>query len=885
MSSLISKVLWRLIFISFYVIIVLILKHIDVLGADYDRAGFLIISYWVLRLALAIYIMMLCIGAGSLLLQLFYSDFPSKQIDTEEYLILGFFFGSSTYGIIFILIGFAGLLNLPVALLITIPVLWISYPSICEIQRMLIPEIKFGTKFKIFQIVIFGCLIGVIGLLVFSKGLYPGTIDNDVWEHYLHYYREVLQNGSIWPNEIWGHFYISKGAGLFFLGNLLSDPFAAQLVSLGFIIMAGFIVFNILRKYSGDILWAVLGVIIFFAIYDGNFFKHHSVLTGYIAFQIWAAIQIVQQDRTRLNIVLVVASLSIFYLTFYIPIIALLLGVFWGSLAAISFLTHLIPHRTRYFIIIAIFTGLGVSTALLVNYRLTGLAEMVPLNFFWQFAEHEKFESIFGSSGILFFLNEQSGLHMSILSNLKNMPLWICEVFRLFSLKIITLFSIAYLIFPITSILLRKNSIDHSNRLASYISLFVVLGSLILSAIAVGFFAQVASTYRLFAFTAVATSIILIIILKLLMDASSNLKLPEWYKMCFFSSLSILALVQAGHTAIARRQPAIIKFAYGGMSFRDVLSETDGYFNRNVKFETIEKFRNRIGKDARIMALGYDPAPGYFSPGRGVVSEPSYTMGKHYLSLVFEKPAKSKALLQSTKINYFFLNLRSQLFTGLTFSSLFKADSLNNNFELVSQNGESYLLTWRTSGNTSRLPQKLVRILDLKQTGILFYPFSNEFNASIHRLVRKKIGLIDTNVKRSFLTENAGWIKSILPAQIKEIFQNEIEKRGSLPDNRTLFNNVVDRITGNLQIALPDLISNAWTETEAMEVGNDSFNEVLSSSISSSITTRIKTLFIEGYSIKFDKPLLKALTVTDERALFGSYQNWSKVQSLLGNPQ
>ena len=209
---------------------------------------------------------------------------------------------------------------------------------------------------------------------------------------------------------------------------------------------------------------------------------------------------------------------------------------------------------------------------------------------------------------------------------------------------------------------------------------------------------------------------------------------------------------------------------------------------------------------------------------------------------------------------------------------------MDNNFELVSQDGESYLLTWRTSGNTSRLPQKLVRILDLKQNGILFYPFSNEFNASIHRLVRKKIGLIDKNVKRYFLTENAGCLKSVLPAQIKEIFQNEIEKRGSLPNNRALFNNVVDRITCNLEIAMPDLVSNAWTETEAMEIGNDSFNEVISSYISSSITTRIKTLFVEGYSIKFDKPLLKALTVTDERALFGSYQNRSKVQSLLGNP-
>jgi hypothetical protein len=58
------------------------------------------------------------------------------------------------------------------------------------------------------------CALVAGGLLLVSRGLYPGAANGDTWEHYLHYYREVLRSGSLGPNELWYHFYFSKGAGL-----------------------------------------------------------------------------------------------------------------------------------------------------------------------------------------------------------------------------------------------------------------------------------------------------------------------------------------------------------------------------------------------------------------------------------------------------------------------------------------------------------------------------------------------------------------------------------------------------------------------------------------------------------------------------------------------
>ena len=86
--------------------------------------------------------------------------------------------------------------------------------------------------------------VGLIGLLLrFTVVLHAAAIlltivlwghfggDNDVPGNYLPYYGAVLRNHSNAPNGYWVHFFASKGNGLAFLWNVLSDVQGAALAT------------------------------------------------------------------------------------------------------------------------------------------------------------------------------------------------------------------------------------------------------------------------------------------------------------------------------------------------------------------------------------------------------------------------------------------------------------------------------------------------------------------------------------------------------------------------------------------------------------------------------------------------------------------------------
>src|ERR1700735_540266 len=67
-------------------------------------------------------------------------------------------------------------------------------------------------------------LIAVVAAwLLLRRGLFPGG-SGDYYTHYFYYYLEVLKNHGLAPNDVWYHYYYSKGSGLAFLGMLLTDP-------------------------------------------------------------------------------------------------------------------------------------------------------------------------------------------------------------------------------------------------------------------------------------------------------------------------------------------------------------------------------------------------------------------------------------------------------------------------------------------------------------------------------------------------------------------------------------------------------------------------------------------------------------------------------------
>src|SRR5580692_988687 len=74
-------------------------------------------------------------------------------------------------------------------------------------------------------------LIAVVAAwLLLRRGLYPGG-GSDYFSHFFYYYLAVVKNHSLAPNDVWYHYYQSKGSGLVFLGMLLTDPEAPALTT------------------------------------------------------------------------------------------------------------------------------------------------------------------------------------------------------------------------------------------------------------------------------------------------------------------------------------------------------------------------------------------------------------------------------------------------------------------------------------------------------------------------------------------------------------------------------------------------------------------------------------------------------------------------------
>ena len=156
---------------------------------------------------------------------------------------------------------------------------------------------------RLTYIVLLISMVIIAFVLLLHKGIFPGELDSDVWMHYLHYYKEVSTNGGIWPNDIWYHFYISKGAGLFFLAILLTDVMSPPIVSWCFVILSAIIVYDLLREHINYPLWPLLGALLVLLSLSAvtnqyvsdnttsSFVKHHIVLMGFIAFALWCAIR------------------------------------------------------------------------------------------------------------------------------------------------------------------------------------------------------------------------------------------------------------------------------------------------------------------------------------------------------------------------------------------------------------------------------------------------------------------------------------------------------------------------------------------------------------------------------------------------------------------
>jgi hypothetical protein len=139
-------------------------------------------------------------------------------------------------------------------------------------------------------------LIGVTAVwLLLLRGLFPGG-GGDYYTHYFYYYLEVLKNHGLAPNDVWYHYYYSKGSGLAFLGLLLTDPEAPALTTYPCVVFAAVAIATLAARMAPNSLWPAAGAVIYLFYYlvsfdangGGQFQKDHEEIAALVALTAWA---------------------------------------------------------------------------------------------------------------------------------------------------------------------------------------------------------------------------------------------------------------------------------------------------------------------------------------------------------------------------------------------------------------------------------------------------------------------------------------------------------------------------------------------------------------------------------------------------------------------
>jgi hypothetical protein len=779
-------------------------------AAGFEQKGPLLLLYHLSRLIISLGVAVTCYCAGFLTLGLWGIDPRGLFGTSRSAFILCFFLGASLYGILFTLLGLAGMIGLPAGVALTVPVLLLSrrpLKSLLEgwkaaIVRQVERDEDFSPGFILFVALI---VAWAVGMFLATRTLFVAVFDPNIWEHYLHYYRAVLAGGSTQPNEVWHHFYASKGAGLIFLANELSDFFGVQLVSACFVLVAGLIIFDLLLEYCRSTGWALFGVLLFLVflygqVSDGATFKHHAVILGYMSLALWGSIRIARASEIQYATLLSVMAVSLAYFGFYQPAMLVLLAPVFVLLVATNAVAGE-KMRIRTYACLAAAMVAGGALAFWTNWTLTGVPEITPMRTVWEFADRTKFKAVFGTGGVEYFLGMNNNLatHYDWSLNRVWRVLQYPLPVKMFFLSLLgTLVVLAW-----------KPARDKAVPTAR---ILLPLAAFVLP---LGLFAQAMQTAavdRVALYSIVMTSIAGVVMLKIVCDAlfSSGawMKIPVRVTVsgrrlfvtrnaaAVFRAAAMAVILLGMFVALTSAWKAIghkkIVYGYvsGAISLKDSMQAMESVSSKattglanGIGVSEMMKFRQSIGSAARIVRLTYDSGFSYSLPGEGIVSEPTYALIRDRQGILAAAPGAVAAYLRDGKIDYFIVNLQGNLFSSIAFTSLFDVHEMPKYFRVAYEDSDIFILGWRRSADDKPLPPYLLTLFELKQSGMLNFPFGE----GLEKLLLPK--------ERSELIASVGDYRKVrreFQERLARVFESEVMHRVKLETSRAALLRMLD---------------------------------------------------------------------------------------------
>lgn len=742
-----------------FVIAVVLLQRLNFMENHLESTGWPIVAYQSLRVTVAGSIFLGWFCAGELILLALQRWLRIPRPAPRVRLLCSLFLGAVMVSMATVALGALQLMRLPIVLTAS-GLLLLLAPAVTASTRRVLRR-RLSAHFRccsrpvaILHVASLGAVVLVGLYLLVVKGMYVEGADGDVWEHYLHYYREVVASGSIAPNELWYHFFHSKAAGHFFQIMVLTDPLSASLGSFLFTVMCAIVVYDLLRRTTKDVVWAAVGAILtllYFANTEkleeghyliGSFNKHHIVLASLLTFTFWVSVKASFERAGRAELItgiLVAAYLGV-YVTHSVVILTASLGL--------VFVASLFMRRwssVRRTVALGTAALCGLAACMVVNYSVTGMPEFCPSRMMWQLADVDRFESVWSQYQVRYFFarvepigQQELGLRSFLFFDWPwSATLMRWGYFRSFFREIVLLAVLLVLVNCAIShdTLFRfwSPSREQFRKLTLILlAMLFLLGTIV---VAQGFSGG-GSLDRMYTFTGVFMIVPAVslwsLVLGKLRPATS---IPAL--IC-----AVLCLVEPVNSLWKSASPESFQFAAGAISLDDVLQTTDRQWIWRGAYSHLKQARGLLQPGQRIAHLSYEPGPGYFLPGPPLVTEPSYAYGRNYDRVLFGTPEEAKETLQQMGITHFSVNLARPLFVGIPFGKLFRYPEVCEQFQLCHRDGDFFVMTWRTDDDAPRLPESIARMLELKQQHSLGAVFGADFSSQLYNAVleRRKSG-------------------------------------------------------------------------------------------------------------------------------------------------
>jgi hypothetical protein len=542
--------------------------------------------------------------------------------------------------------------------------------------------------------------------LLLRRGLFPGG-SGDYYTHYFYYYLEVLKNHGLAPNDVWYHYYYSKGSGLVFLGMLLTDPEAPALTTFPCVIFAAVAIATLAARMARGSLWPAAGALIYLLYYllsfsdigGSEFQKDHEEIAALVVLTAWALCMERCAPPRPFRIVAASSAIAAAIVT---QAVGVLLSVFVGLLCAWSMLHRRWREMWAYGAVAAAIAGV-VLAVFVLSYVQTGMASDQPLDLMLRFADVGRLDRW----GVIPQVIAVAWIRDNYLALVPPFGWGVFkQLFQFMRLRGLWPFLIGPIIAAIVIYVVdrfapwkRPRLSDPSAasfagataaRLATFLLFFIVIALLVGRAQSISFERLSTFFVPLLVLFAIACS-------ALLLNGKLQSRGDPWMWTVLPAVLLVAVLgAWQGKDHWSRRLPAetanALRFFFGGFSLADAYRHaTSGYAFGAINPEALKAAR-QVPYGTPIWSTNVDSY--CMVPGCLIEDVISFKMSGRLDEILGGDPELAKQRLQEAGLNYFLFMKDYRVLDLLPYSRLFAPETIGRYLGVKWSDGSTFLLTW-----------------------------------------------------------------------------------------------------------------------------------------------------------------------------------------------